>query len=567
MISVSGYNWEEITLNKRIIEKVRVDNNLSENISKLVISRKFDLGEILSINRNINLTNPFINNNDFIICNKILENSLKNNEKIIIIGDYDVDGCVSTSLLCNFFKKIKKKVNYYIPNRFNDGYGVSLSYIKKICKKNPDLIIIVDCGSSAQETIKYLNKKKIKSIIIDHHEIYKPYPKSDGLINPKKECDYSNYDYLSAATLTYFFIDSYIKTKKINMNFEKNLIYVLLSIVCDVMPLRKINRLIAINVLRNFDINKNFLIKKIFELKNIKKPLEVNDLGFLIGPILNSAGRIGDASKVVELLTNDNFILKEKIIIELLKTNDKRKKIEIDSINELNLNEIKKNQNNVLVIYNKILNEGIIGIIASRLKEYLNKPCIVLTKIGNKYKASARSTPDFNIGKYIKNAVDNNIIIKGGGHNLAAGFLINSNNINLFENYINSVFSKNKVNTNKIFLSKISLSAVNSKFLNDLKTIGPFGPRNNNPFFLLENVKIIEPKIVNDKFLSFFVKSKFGKSISGISFDYLESELIKNLLNYKNETNLIVKIKENHWNNKKKLQLVVIDMIQHLNKA
>ena len=567
MISVSGHNWEELTVNKRILEKFRIENSFSEIISKLIISRNFDKTEIFSLKNSIKVLNPIKNFSDIKNGHDILEKSIIKKDKIYLIGDYDVDGCVATSIFINFFKKIDKNVSFFIPNRFTDGYGASLDFIKKVIKEKPDLIIMLDCGSNSQDTIKFLNKHNIKTLIIDHHEIIKPYPKANCIINPKKNCDYSEYDFFSASTLTYFFLDSYIKKKNLNFNFSENLFYVLLSIVSDVMPLRKINRYICINVLNNFDLNKNFIVKKIFELKNIKRPLEIEDLGFLIGPILNSAGRLKDCTNVIKLLTSDDDFEKEKILIDLLSLNEKRKKIENDVLNEIDFKKNINKNDNIIILKNDIISEGIIGIIASRLKDYFNKPSIVLTKSKNIYKASARSTPVFNIGKHIFNGINKKYIISGGGHNLAAGFTIASNKINDFKNYLNSFFLKETINNTKIYVSKISTKSLNSEFYNQIKILEPFGSKNENPIFLIEKVKIIKPKLIKKRYISFFIKSKNRNFLTAISFAIPNSEISKNLLYNKKEMNLLVQMKENFWNNKKTLQLIVKDVIQLPNNA
>ena len=160
MLSVSGKYWEEINVSKRIVDKVKNDNNFSEIISKIIVSKKFDKEELNSINYDLEVSNPFLDNKDFKKGHSLLKESLKNKEKIVVVGDYDVDGCVSTSLIVNYFKLINKNIDYYIPNRFLDGYGASLKLIKKLTLKNPNLIIMVDCGSNSNETINYLNQKK-----------------------------------------------------------------------------------------------------------------------------------------------------------------------------------------------------------------------------------------------------------------------------------------------------------------------------------------------------------------------------------------------------------------------
>ena len=563
MLSISGKNWIEESINKRLIEKIKIDHNLEDIIAKIIISRNFSESEIFSMNNNIEISNPFTRNSDFLKFHKILDKSLSNNEKIVIIGDYDVDGCVSTSLFVDFFNHLKVNYNYYIPNRFKDGYGASLKLIKNLIKLKPNLIIMLDCGSNSHDTINYLNKNNVKILVIDHHEIYKPYPNANLIINPKKECDYFKYDYLSTAVLTYFFLDLYIKKNKIQTNLKNNLIYVLLSIISDVMPLRKINRILALNILKNFNIDTNFLFREIFKIKAIKRKLEVDDLGFLVGPLINSAGRLDDPNIIVDLLTSNNISKKKKFLNKLFLLNEKRKKIEQDFFKKIPLKQF--NDENILIFSDNFLHEGIIGIIASRLKDYYNKPAIVLTKVGNFFKGSARSIPDFNIGLYIKEAIDEEILINGGGHNLAAGFTINSNNISKFKDYLNSKFSKKKKLNNENYISRISLSAINKKFYEYLGMIAPFGENNSNPIFLLENVRIIKPTLIKNTYVSFFVKSRAGKTISGISFNLLNSEISKNLLYNKSLMSLIVQIKENCWNNKKNIQLIVLDIIKKPN--
>ena len=566
MLSVSGKNWEEIKINNRIVEQLQNEKKFSEIVSKLIISNNFDELEINTINEKIPFQNPFKNSDDFIQASTILEDSINNNDKIIILGDYDVDGCVSTSLLVNFLNELNYKFfSYYIPNRFNDGYGAGLDLVKNLEQQKPNLIILVDCGSTSNSSINYLKSKNIKTIIIDHHEIHKPYPKANCIINPKKIIDYSSYNYVCASFLVYFFIDKFIKKKKLKINFTNNLPYVLLSTIADVMPLRKLNRILALEVFNNKQ--NNFFFSQFLEINKINRPLEIDDLGYLISPILNSAGRLGDPNKVVDLLTSKDSTYKENIIKILIDTNEKRKKIENDALNQINLSKLKENPYNVLVLSKIIFNEGIIGIIAARLKEYFNKPSIVITKTKKGYKASARSTLNFNIGKFIKEALDKNLLLKGGGHNLAAGFSIDKSKIKEFEKFINNKFKENNIFINNKYISKISLNAVNVDFYNDLKKLAPFGSGNPNPIFLIENVKIIKPQILKDKYVSFFIKSKFGKLIQGFSFNILESAIKRTLLYSKKELSLIVQIKENNWKNKKKLQLILLDIIDLSNKT
>ena len=246
MISVSGRKWEEKKTNKNLIEKLKQDYNFSDILSKLVLSRKFDQIELSSIDNNLDLNNVFLKNSDFEKSVELLSNSINNRENICILGDYDVDGSAATSLFIRFFESLNHPFFYYIPDREKDGYGATKKLFQKLILKKPDLIIMVDCGSTSNEAIDFLNQNKIKSLVIDHHEIDKPYPRANAIINPKKDTGYIEYDYLCATTLVYFFLDALSQKIKSKINISDYLIYVLLATVCDVMPLRKLNRLIAV---------------------------------------------------------------------------------------------------------------------------------------------------------------------------------------------------------------------------------------------------------------------------------------------------------------------------------
>jgi Single-stranded DNA-specific exonuclease len=275
----------------------------------LIVSRKFDENEIYLIENNLNLTNIFKNNPDFSDAIKLVIQALKNKEKICIVGDYDVDGSASTSLLVNFFQNLNQPFFYYIPDRVKDGYGVSKKLFEKLILKKPELVIMVDCGSTSIDAVNYLNKNSIKSLIIDHHEINKPYPKANVIINPKKDNGYIKYDYLCATALTYFFLETLVSKIQYKNNLRKYLIYVLLATVCDVMPLRKFNRLISITVLKEFKITDNPVFEKLYKLNNKKNKINVNDLGYLIGPILNAGGRLAKSNYATELLSSNNPLI------------------------------------------------------------------------------------------------------------------------------------------------------------------------------------------------------------------------------------------------------------------
>jgi single-stranded-DNA-specific exonuclease len=563
MISITNKKWELLKTNKNSIEKIKQDYNFSEILSKLIVSRNFDEKEIYSIDNELNLINVFSKNQDFAIAIKLLINSINNNEKICILGDYDVDGSASTALFVRFLQSINHPFFFYIPDREKDGYGASVKLFKKLIIKKPKLIIMVDCGSTSNEAVNFLNKNNIKSLIIDHHEINKPYPKADSIINPKKDNGYIEYSYFCATTLVYFFLELLSKKIKTQMKLSQYLIYVLLATVCDVMPIRKTNRQIAMKVFKEFIIKKNYVFNELFILNEKKNKLNINDLGYLVGPIINAGGRLGKSNFATELLSSNNTKLINNRLVQLIRLNEKRKEIESLTLNEIDFEKIRKSNKDVIVHYQPDINEGIIGIIASRLKDHFNKPSIVITNSNNILKGSARSIYNFNIGRAIKMALDKNIIIGGGGHNMAAGFTIMKKNLDAFENFILKNFANNNISNKYTFNydAEISSIAFNKDFLNEIKKLEPFGNGNPTPTFVFRDLKIIKTKILNKKHISSILKSKIGFSINSISFNSTNTKIGEYLLNYKKKLNVVGQINENIWNGKNTLQLTIRDLV------
>jgi single-stranded-DNA-specific exonuclease len=328
------------------------------------------------------------------------------------------------------------------------------------------------------------------------------------------------------------------------------------------MPLRKVNRIIAINILKNFNIKKNLTIDTLFKLKNKKNKITIDDLGFLIGPIINSAGRLGQSHLSVDLLSSDNMDVVNNIASKLIILNNKRKEIEKIILDQINFNEIEKENKNVIIYYNANIKEGLIGILASRLKDYFDKPSIVITKSNNILKGSARSTKNYNIGNLIKLLCDKKIIESGGGHNMAAGLIIKKEKIKLLDNFIQNDYSKKVLKINNLleYDSEISSLAININFVNNLYKLNPFGNENPLPIFLFKRFKIIKTTIVDDRHISVILKPSTGSSIKAICFNCLNTNLGNYLLSYKNEINLIAHISLNTWNNKKSIQLNIKDV-------
>ena len=333
------------------------------------------------------------------------------------------------------------------------------------------------------------------------------------------------------------------------------------------MPLRKFNKIIASHVTKNFKIENNLVFKIIFDHLNLKKKFTIDDLGFLIGPILNSGGRLGFSDFGTQLLTSDDLNIIKKKTTQLINLNNKRKKIEDNILKEINFKKISDENKNVIIYYNNNIHEGLIGIIASRLKDFFNKPSIVLTKSNKILKASARSTKDYNLGKIIRLLIDKKIIENGGGHNLAAGFSIKESNINFLDDFLQKDYLKINKNFDLPlnYDAELPALAVNKNLYNEISKLGPFGSENILPIFLIRDVKILKSTLIDESHINTLIKPKLGSTINAICFNCANTKIGEYLLSYKEQINLTAQITENSHHRKNSVQLIIKDLFLSIN--
>ncbi len=560
MISVLGNKWSERKANNRIIEKISVDNNFSYDLSKLILNRNYSLDEINELDKEFQLNNPFFNNKDFLKANNLLTNIIKKKGLVLVYGDYDVDGVSSTAILVNFFNYIKNPNYYLIPNRFNDGYGPNLDLIKKNLKKNTKIVIFVDCGSNSLEVINFLKKKNIEVLIIDHHHINNKISSTLNMINPMKNSkDYMGQN-ICAAALTFYLIDLLNNKLKKKINIYDFLFFALLGTICDLMPLRHSNKHISKIALNKFSKIENPGIKQLINYLSLKRSISYTDISFSLGPMINSPGRLKNANLSVELLCSKNLKKIKKIVEEIQSLNIKRKKIENFCID---LIDLKKYENNEEVIFevNKLFHEGILGIISGKLKDKLNRPAFIITDSFNFYKGSVRSTDQFKLNNLLNKLLNYKIIEKGGGHNMAAGFVVKKENLIKLKEFINSEYQNSKKKITFYYDFKKLFPKNNSSIFNDLKKLEPFGNDNQQPLFLFENLKSIKTKIINNRHINCTLKNKENRFFQSIAFDAVNTSIGNYLINYKKKFSLIGTIDQYYWDGKKKNQIIIKDLL------
>ena len=576
-LSISGKKWTYKKFDTSYIKFLKENFLLDEITAKLLSIRKIDKNYIESFLKpsikNL-IPNPNVLKDMDKTTLRILR-AINSNETIGIFGDYDVDGASSTALVGNYFKIIKQNFEIYIPDRKSEGYGPSIQSFQKLIDKNVSLIITVDCGTMSFEAINFANKKKVDVIVLDHHQSEVKLPNAYSVINPNRLDDQSNLNYLCAAGVcfmtlisinTYLRKSNWFKKRKID---EPNLLNFLdlvsLGTICDVVPLIGLNRAIVKQGLKIINLKKNLGLKTLIDLCKIESKASTYHLGYILGPRINAGGRVGKCSHGANLLLNNNPKESFQIATELEKYNSERKKLEKDLLN-VALNTINKNINDpVLVLHGNHWHEGIIGIIASRLKDKFNKPTIIISLNNKIGKASARSILGFDIGSTILAAVQNKLLIKGGGHKMAGGFSIEENKIEQFKEFIIKKF-KTKIDKNlfknTLFLdSSISSSALNLDFYQKIEKLSPFGPGNPEPKFILENLKVIKSLVVGENHVKSILAAKDGSTIKTISFNSYDSDLGQFLLNNKTITfNIVGKLSLNEWKGEKNVEFIIDDI-------
>ena len=578
--SVSGKNWVFKKFNSSDIKIYSEDYSLSEIVAKLLSIRKKNIEDIgLFLNPTIKnlMPNP--------LTLKDMENAIertyqgiKKRELIGIFGDYDVDGATSTALLARYFLSINQKIQTYIPDRKREGYGPSVEGFNNLIKLGTKIIFTVDCGTLSFEPVKIAQSQNIDVIVLDHHQSDLKLPNACAIVNPNRYDDTSKLNYLCAAGVCFIFLAAlnkklrdrnWFEEEKINEpNILNFLDLVSLGTVCDVVPLVDLNRAIVTQGLKVLKKRSNLGLKTLYDLCKIESQPTTYHLGYILGPRINAGGRVGKSSHGAELLASDDPQRTYQIANDLNKSNKERQSIELMLSEKVN-SEVKNFQDDpVLILTGNSWHEGIIGIVASRIKEKYNKPTILISVNESLGKGSARSIFGFDIGTQIIKATQSGIVEKGGGHKMAGGFTIKKENIPLFRDFLIKNFKKSKLSSSKIvnlYLdSIIAPSALNEEFYSEIERLAPFGSGNSEPKFVIENLQVITSDLVADKHIKTVLYAKDGSVIKSIAFNAKDSPL-ELYLNKKNKKkfNIAGIMNLNEWRGKKSVEFIIEDISLH----
>lgn len=508
------------------------------------------------------LHDPFLMKGMELAVDRILE-AISKNEKVLIFGDYDVDGTTAVSIVYSFFKDHIQNIDYYIPDRYKEGYGISLKSIDFAAANGFSLIIALDCGIKANDKIAYANEKNIDFIICDHHLPGDILPKALAILDQKQtDCPYP-YKELSGAGIGFKLIQAF--SRKTGLSEQKCFDYldlVATSIAADIVPITGENRVMAYYGLEQININPRPGLKALLNLNQQKSAVNIGTLVFTLGPRINAAGRIEHGSKAVELLTCDDDVKAAEFASAINDTNIQRRDLDLGTTTEafsMLENDHLTVTRRSTVLFNENWHKGVVGIVASRLIERYYKPTIILTQSEGKVSGSARSVREYDVYSAIEKCGD--LLEQFGGHKFAAGLTLKRENVEAFQLKFEEVVSASI--TADQLIPKVEIDAeleffeISDKLLRILKQFGPHGPDNMTPLFCSKAVYDTGWGQVfgnNHLKLELFQQSNPNIRFQAIAYD--KGDFV-NFFQRKIPMDIVYKIQENEFKGSSTIQLVI----------
>ncbi len=525
--NLQTYTPNQIAQSKELARQL----NISPILAKLLIQRGInnaDEANVFFEPKLSHLHDPFLMK-DMDIAVKRLNEAIGNKERIMVYGDYDVDGTTSVALVYSYIRQFYSNIEYYIPNRYGEGYGVTEQGIDYAQEKGVKLIIVLDCGIKAIPEIAYAKEKGIDFIICDHHVPDDKLPCAIAILNAKRQDNTYPYTHLSGCGVGFKFMQAFSQSN--NISLDKLIPYldlVAVSVASDIVPIMGENRVMTHFGLKQLNSNPRVGLKAIIDVCGLtNKEIILSDIIFKIGPRINASGRIEKGKEAVDLLVENDYAIASSMSNQINEYNETRKDLDKSMTEEANkivedLGDL--SQLRSIVLYNEHWHQGVIGIVASRLTELYYKPSVVLCKSGNLVTGSARSVPGFDVYKAIESCRD--LLDSFGGHTYAAGLSLQECAIKEFSERFEAFVGKNilpeQMQSTINIEEEINFKDITHKFCKDLKKFNPFGPMNPKPIFSTHQVydygtsKVVGRKQEHIKLE--LVDSKSNNILNGIAF-------------------------------------------------
>lgn len=492
--------------------------------------------------------------------------AIERKEKIVIYGDYDVDGVTSTSMLLNFLLTQGASVDYFIPDRFDEGYGLTAGAVDKVLQMGAKLVVTVDCGITAIDEIDMLNVNNVQVIVTDHHECKNMLPDAFAVINPhRSDCEYP-FKELAGVGVVFKLVHALCLVLGDGSLFLKYLDLVTLGTIADIVKLLDENRIIVKHGLGAIEKTENIGLRALIAVSGLTdKPINTYNIGFGLAPRINAAGRTGSAARAVTLLTTDDEKLAERIAAELNEENRYRQETEKEILQqaiEYVESQVNLEAENVIVAVGKGWHHGIIGIVASRITERYYRPCILISEEDGMGRGSGRSIEGFNLFQALTHCKDT--LVKFGGHELAAGLSLDIANLPEFKKRINSYAGS--ILTEKELTPRIKIDyAVKKEDISiesvaQLEMLAPFGPGNSSPVFSFDSLKIADIRCISEKKHLKLKLEDNGFFIDAVGFNMGELEGCYKASDYLDSA---FTLEINTWNNSSKVQMLLKDLRPH----
>ncbi|AJD41090.1 single-stranded-DNA-specific exonuclease [Rhizobium gallicum bv. gallicum R602sp] len=505
-----------------------------------------------------------------------LVGAIRRGENVAIFGDYDVDGAASSALMYRFLTHFGVKANIYIPDRIFEGYGPNPAAINQLIDNGAQLIVTVDCGSTSHEALGAAEKRNIDVVVVDHHQVTHDLPHCHALVNPNREDDLSGQGHLCAAGVVFLVLVAALRLlreagdKRIpKVDLLQWLDIVALATVCDVVPLKGLNRAYVVKGLVAARHQSNAGLTALFRKAGLSGPVTPYHFGFLIGPRINAGGRIGDAALGSRLLTLDDTGEAEVIAQRLDELNRERQAMEAAMLQEAEAEALAEYGDgegaSVIVTARDKWHPGIVGLLAARLKEKFKRPAFAIAfDPSGRGTGSGRSINGFDMGRMVRAAVDEGLLLKGGGHAMAAGLTVEREKLGALRNFFTERAGKTVAalvaNETLKIDGAIGASGATIELIDRLETAGPYGSGHSQPIFAVPAHRLRDARLVGDRHVKVTLEAMDGSRLDGIAFRAADTSLGNLLLNSRG-ANLHVAgmLGAEHYQGARRIQLRVCD--------
>ncbi|WP_041677387.1 single-stranded-DNA-specific exonuclease RecJ [Rhizobium tropici] len=505
-----------------------------------------------------------------------LLHAIRKGETVAIFGDYDVDGAASSALLYRFLAHFGVPASIYIPDRIFEGYGPNPTAINQLIDNGATLIVTVDCGSTSFESLDAARARNVDVVVIDHHQVAHELPHCHALVNPNREDDLSGQGHLCAAGVVFMVLVAALRllreagdSRVRSIDLLAWLDIVALATVCDVVPLKGLNRAYVVKGLIAARHQGNLGLAALFRKAGLNGPVTPYHFGFLIGPRINAGGRIGDAALGARLLTLEDGGEAETIAAKLDELNRERQAMEAAMLQEAEAEALAEYGNgdgaSVIVTARENWHPGIVGLIASRLKDKFRRPAfaIAFDPMG-KGTGSGRSINGFDMGRMVRAAVDAGLLVKGGGHAMAAGLTVERSNLGKLRAFFTEKAEKQVAglvaNETLKIDGALGASGATVELIDRLETAGPYGSGHPQPVFALPSHRLRDSRLVGQSHIKITLEAQDGGRVDGIAFRAAETPLGELLLSSRGaQIHVAGTLGADHWQGSRRVQLRITD--------